>query len=68
MLAELVGLLGVDSLSAVKPHHINRRVNQHTIQTYEDIYPDMESGFLLSGATTPDHWLKDWDRADSNRW
>lgn len=68
MLAELVGLLGVDSLSAVKPHHINRRVNQHTIQTYEDIYPDMESGFLLSDATMPDRWQKDWDRADSSRW
>jgi len=68
MLAELVGLLGIDSLTAVKPHHINRRVNQHSIQTYEDIYPEMETGFLLSDATMPDAWQRDWDRADSGRW
>jgi glutamate synthase domain-containing protein 2 len=68
MLAELVSLVGVDSLTAVKPHHINRRINQHTIQTYEDIYPDMETGFLLNDAKIPDNWQRVWDRADSGCW
>jgi glutamate synthase domain-containing protein 2 len=68
MLAELVGLLGVTSLTDVKPWHINRRVNQHSVQTYEDIYPEMETGFLLSDATMSDEWQRDWDRCESGRW
>ena len=68
MLAELVGQLGVRSLSEVKPEHINRRVSHATIQTYQDIYPNLEEGFLLNDATIPENWQKDWDKSASGEW
>jgi len=67
-LAELLGQLGVNSLAEVKPFHINRRVNQHTVETYEAFYPEMEPGFLLNDAKIPQSWEKDWDRCSSGRW
>jgi len=67
-LAELLGQLGVNSLTDVKPMHVNRRINNETVKTYEEIYPDYESGFLFDDATIPDSWQKDWDRSAVNHW
>ena len=67
-LAELLGQLGVNSLTDVKPMHVNRRINNETVKTYEEIYPDYESGFLLNDSTIPDGWQKEWDRSAVNHW
>ncbi|MGY8789332.1 MAG: hypothetical protein ACKVKR_03385, partial [Pseudomonadales bacterium] len=65
---ELLGALGVKSMSEVVPEHIHRRVNSHEIMTYDQIYPEMESGFLLNDAKIPESWQKDWDRAEIHQW
>mgnify|MGYP003388229818 CR=1 FL=1 len=67
-LIELLGALGVKSMSEVVPEHIHRRVNSHEIMTYDQIYPEMESGFLLNDAKIPESWQKDWDRAEVHQW
>ena len=67
-LADLLGVLGVKSLTDVKPHHINRRINSRRVTTYEEIYPELETGFLLNDATIPQGWERDWDRCSESRW
>ena len=67
-LAELLAQLGVHSLSEVKPEHINRRLNQVRVATYDDIYPEYEPGFLFTDAKIPDDWQKAWDRSSSGHW
>jgi len=39
-----------------------RRIDLTTIRTYEDLYPTIESGALVSGSA-PDWIKRDWDRA-----
>jgi len=67
-MSELLGQLGVNSLSEVKPEHINRRINHSKVTTYESIYPEYEKGFLFSDATIPDAWQKAWDSSSSTHW
>lgn len=67
-LSELLGQLGVESLTDVKPVHINRRVSNNKVVTYQEVYPDLEEGFLLNDAKIPDAWQTDWDKASSGHW
>jgi glutamate synthase domain-containing protein 2 len=67
-LAELLGQLGVSSLTEVKPEHVNRRINHNTVLTYEDVYPELETGFLLNDALMSDDWQRAWDKASATHW
>jgi len=66
--AELLGQLGINSLTEVKPEHVNRRINHNTVVTYEEVYPELEEGFLLNDATIPDQWQKHWDNCSQSHW
>ena len=67
-LADLLGVLGVTSLSDVKPHHINRRIGSGKVTTYEEIYPELDTGFLFNDATIPSGWARDWEGCSEKRW
>lgn len=67
-LAELLGQLGLNSLSDVRPEHINRRISHNSVVTYQEVYPELEHGFLLNDASIPDDWQKAWDKAASTHW
>lgn len=50
---ELMGAAGLRNLEDISRDHINRRVNSFEVKTYEEIYPCMEEGALLSENLVP---------------
>lgn len=67
-LAELIAAAGLDSLSELKPEHINHRVHGTNIKSYAQLYPCIDSGCLLSGGCVPPDWIDDWQSAQPDRW
>jgi len=67
-LADLLSVVGANSLTDVQAEFVNRRTGPGSIQTYEEIYPQMPSGALLNEATIPDDWRKYWDRCSAKHW
>ncbi|RMG79551.1 MAG: FMN-binding glutamate synthase family protein [Bacteroidetes bacterium] len=59
---ELVEACGVNNPEGITRHHIYRRVNENTIQTYEDMYPYVpEKAFLKNIPTDYLKWLEKTD-------
>lgn len=67
-LVNLVASAGLNSLSEIKPRHINHRIKGIEIKNFEELYPNVEKDFLISDKPLPDDWKKDWDIADPNTW
>jgi len=59
---ELAAAAGVKDPQNIDPSYVMRRIDLTTIRTYEDLYPTIESGALVSGSA-PDWIKRDWDRA-----
>ncbi len=56
---ELMAAAGIDDLDDINRHHINRRVNNFQVRTYEEIYPTLPTGALLD----QEHWPEDYHYA-----
>lgn len=67
-LAELLNILGLHGLNEVRPRHINRRINQEVVMSYEQIYPELPEGCLLDDDAVPDNWKRDWQFANAAYW
>jgi glutamate synthase domain-containing protein 2 len=67
-LTELLNILGLDSAEKVTGHHINRRISQGAVMSYEQIYPELPCGCLNNNTQPPAPWDVDWTRADANSW
>ncbi len=67
-LMELVATAGLDNLNQLRPCLINRRVNGTETRNYEELYPCIETGCLLSDSDRPECWQKDWQKASANQW
>ena len=67
-LTELIAAAGLDSISQLKPMHINRRVQGTEIKTYAQLYPSIDPGCLLNVSTVPEDWTDDWQLASAERW
>lgn len=67
-LAELVAAAGLDNLEQLEPKHINRRVLGTDVQTYEQLYPVIETNSLINSNEIPAEWKADWNSADASRW
>jgi glutamate synthase domain-containing protein 2 len=67
-LAELIAAAGLSSLSELKPHHINRRVQGTDVKTYAELYPPIEAGSLLDDARRPADWQQHWQAASADSW
>ena len=67
-LVELLNILGLCGLKDVRPRHINRRINQEVVMSYEQIYPCISNGCLLDDATIPEDWKRDWASASAASW
>ncbi|MCG2462110.1 FMN-binding glutamate synthase family protein [Flavobacteriaceae bacterium F89] len=57
-LLELVAAAGLDGPYELKREHISKRVGMYSVQTYHDIYPEMEEGCLLNIDTIPERYKK----------
>ena len=44
---ELLAGMGMDDFSQLKRHHIRKRVEPHTIKSFEELYPSVEMGAYL---------------------
>ncbi len=67
-LVELLNILGLCGLDEVRPRHINRRINQEVVMSYDQIYPCIPTGCLLDEASVPNDWKQDWESASAASW
>ncbi|MGB6732364.1 MAG: FMN-binding glutamate synthase family protein [Xanthobacteraceae bacterium] len=63
-LAELVGATGLDHPSQFALVHFSRRVSQHEVKSFAELYPPLKPGELLSG-TADRRYATAWDMASS---
>ena len=64
-LAEVLAAAGLDHPAQLRPHHIWKRTAAGRVETFEQIYPFLKSGELLSGAQ--ETWFKEsWTNARSD--
>lgn len=63
---ELVGAMGMDNPDDLNPHHILSRVDDETSERYDQVYPGLRHGELLTDTIHP-QYADDWrrSRADS---
>ena len=50
---ELLEAMGVDDPAKLSPHHIKRRVSDHTAQPLDELYPILQQGELLGTDINP---------------
>ncbi|WP_353411524.1 FMN-binding glutamate synthase family protein [Arenicella sp. 4NH20-0111] len=67
-LMELIGAAGLESLSQLRPKHINRRVQGTEVKSYAELYPALDEDCLLDPATIPEDWAEDWTEANAKAW
>lgn len=67
-LVQLLNILGLCGLEEVRPRHINRRINQEVVMSYQQIYPCIPDGCLLDAAAVPDDWKQNWESASAASW
>ena len=48
-LAELVAAAGLDHPNEFAPAHFSRRVSQHEVMSFAELYPPLEPGELIAG-------------------
>ena len=48
-LAELVAAAGLDHPNQFGPAHFSRRVSQHEVKSFSELYPTLEPGELIAG-------------------
>jgi glutamate synthase domain-containing protein 2 len=63
---EMVGALGLDNPSDLRPGHIMRRTSVEEIKTFDQIYDYLSAGQLL-GPYIPDSYRQYWEMANPER-
>jgi len=61
---ELLGAAGLEQIALINRSHVYRRVEMNTSQRYDQIYPYIPQGSLLSIDDCPDDWKADLVCAD----
>jgi len=64
---EVIAAAGVQDPSALKPWHIQRRVNTTDVKHYGEIYEYVAAGALL-GRDPPRSYARAWEAASPDRW
>ena len=60
---ELMGAAGIDDPLHINRYHIHRRIIMNRHETYEDVYPYITEGSLLTPDTYPEGWERDMGMA-----
>ncbi len=66
MFLDLVGAMGLSSVSELGPHHILRRMDDSSARSYDRIYPAPPAGCFIEGAL-PEDFAHDWHAASAER-
>lgn len=64
---EMMAAAGIDHPDKVGRNLVHRRIDSTKIETYEQTYPELEPGCLLSENTVPEKYKLDWKRAQAER-
>lgn len=64
---EMLGASGLDDMKNITRSHIYRRVSLNEMLTYEEIFPSIKVGSLLSGEVA-DKYKWDFAHSDINKW
>jgi len=62
---ELMGAAGIDDPAEINRYHIHRRIIMNRHETYEDVYPYITEGCLLTPENYPEGWQRDMGMASS---
>jgi hypothetical protein len=62
-LAELTAAVGLDHPSGFSSDHISRRISQHRVATFAELYPVLAREELLRGTDNP-RYASAWNAAD----
>ena len=60
---ELVGAMGLANPSDILPSSVMRRISDHEVRYFDEIYDFIESGCLLNDATIPARYRRFWEAA-----
>ena len=63
-LAELVAAAGLEHPTQFAPAHFSRRVSQHEVKSFAELYPPLKPGELLAG-TADRRYAAAWDMASA---
>ena len=58
---DIIGAMGLESSSAVKPEHIMKRVSSERVASYAELHPRPISGSLLTGNAGERDLQEYWD-------
>ena len=67
-LIELLESAGIHQLDDIKPNLVMHRVDNQTVKSFAELYPQLESGCLLNAATTPEDWTAELTLASADKW
>jgi glutamate synthase domain-containing protein 2 len=65
-LAELLAAAGLEHPSALRPHHLARRVNANEIRLYSKLFPYLEEGELLRAGSEHPFYRQSWSLASAD--
>ncbi|MCO6498166.1 MAG: FMN-binding glutamate synthase family protein [Chitinophagaceae bacterium] len=65
---ELMGASGLDDKKNITRHHIYRRVSLNKMETYEEIFPTIEIGSMLTPEKIPAKYVLDFKMANMHQW
>ena len=65
---ELLAGSGLACPTEIGPHQILHRMTPFTINSFEELYPTLDSGVLLDVASVPINWCSDWNSASATSW
>jgi glutamate synthase domain-containing protein 2 len=65
---ELLGAMGLDNTTELRPEHIFRRVDDLRIRNMSEIYDYLEPGQLLDEKALPEYMRTEWHQARADRW
>jgi glutamate synthase domain-containing protein 2 len=61
---ELMAACGIDNPDKINRSHVNRRVDNNNVKTYNQIFPYISEGCLLEKSQIPEDWKTDMALAD----
>jgi len=67
-LVELLEAAGIHTLEEIQPHLLMRRIDNQTVKSFAELYPQLTSGCLLSSETAPTDWAVDLEMASADKW
>lgn len=67
-ITELLAAAGLEQIEELRPHHIHHRVGGTVVKRYDELYPPIPQGCLLTDDCVPADWGNDWTAATASNW